>query len=46
MSQVYSEDDHPKVICIGLFLLMVGGCSASVACDTRKWLDVMMLGLV
>jgi len=25
---------------------MVGGCSASVACDTRQWLDVMMLGLV
>lgn len=46
VSEVYSEQDHPKVICIGLFLLMVGGCSASVAFDTGKWISVMANGLV
>lgn len=46
VSEAFSAEDQPGAVCIGLFLVMVGGCISAVACDSHPWFPVMLLGLV
>lgn len=46
VSEVFSAEDQPKAVCIGLFLVMMGGCVSAVAFDSHPWYPVMLAGLV
>jgi len=46
VSEAFSAEDQPRAVCVGLFLVMVGGCISAVACDSHPWFPVMLLGLV
>jgi len=46
VSELYTPDERARVVCIGLLLVMLGGCSAAVAFDSRNWADVMCAAMV